>query len=198
MPSIPPWLSGRSSLRSTFRQRSPSTFRSSRSPASYLSDTSDFNRSTIKAHSRPPSFALSTSSRWSLSTSASSSASFSSSFTATATASPAPTPPFTHPRSHDRYVALTRTHNAAVEELDAVASTILFGLSGVHKHATGEIRAASAWMMLEMIEAHFETTNDMATRRYDVICAWEPDNSELAQWANRIEERYALKMRESH
>lgn len=82
-------------------------------------------------------------------------------------------------------------------ELDAIASTLLFGFSAVHKHAEGELRAAAAWVMLEIIEAHFETTNDLATQRYDRICSWEPENEELRMWSGAMEARYVLKMRES-
>lgn len=193
--SLKSWISGRSSIR---------TSRSNRSLASNLS-VSSWGNSAISVHSQTTTYAQSSSSDSTI-TARSRVGSFALSTSSTdterpasptSTSNPGPTPPLNHPRSHNRYNALTRAHVAAVAELDAIASTLLFGFSAVHKHAEGELRAAAAWVMLEIIEAHFETTNDLATQRYDRICSWEPENEELRMWSGAMEARYVLKMRES-
>lgn len=118
---------------------------------------------------------------------------------ASATAGPAVPriAPLVHPRSKMRYVALTRAHVAQVTELDEQAAKLLAGLCDVHGAARGPLRATAAWLMLEMLEAHFEATNALSAQRYGTICAWEPENAAVGHWAAVMAARYALQMRES-
>lgn len=105
--------------------------------------------------------------------------------------------PLNHPHSKVRYTALTRAHVHEVAELDEQAGRLLDGFAAVHGWAEGTLRATAAWILLEMLEAHFEVTNELSAARYDTICAWEPDNGAVLAWADAMEDAYLLTLRES-
>lgn len=105
-------------------------------------------------------------------------------------------PPLVLPRSRIRYLSLTKTHTSHLTHIDKQASKILRGLAEIHGASQGLTRAAAAWLLLEMAEAHFECTNALRVGFYERVWGLEPGNEGVRTWAGKMGEVYALTMRE--